>query len=162
MKRSTASDELLMARAVDIARQHMQAGEGGPFGALIVDDSGRIVADGWNRVTSSHDPTAHAEVVAIRRACEVLGRHNLTGHRLITTCEPCPMCLAAAWWARVDGIIFAADRHAAARGGFDDADLYEEMQRPLPARHLRCERIDHPQAETLFDEWLAKPDRIPY
>ena len=123
---------------------------------------GEIVATGNNLVTASHDPTAHAEVVAIRAACAALGSHLLSGCALYTSCEPCPMCLSAAWWARVDRIVFAAGRDDAAAAGFDDSAIYEEVGRPLDQRTLPIAREPHPQALAPFEAWAANPDRTEY
>ncbi|MEK8225398.1 nucleoside deaminase [Oerskovia sp. M15] len=130
------------------------ADEGGPFGAVLVTPDGQVF-EGVNRVTSTNDPTAHAEVVAIRAACAALGTFDLTGSVLYASCEPCPMCLAAGLWARVDAIWFAADRDDAARAGFDDAAFYEffavaPADRSLPVRHLRT-----PSSVEPFDAWRA-------
>jgi guanine deaminase len=134
---------------------------GGPFAALIVrgDD---LVAEGVNRVTRDLDPTAHAEVVAIRRACQAVGSFNLSGCVLVSSCEPCPLCLSAALWARVDEIVFAADRHDAARGGFDDLAFYELFDTPRDEWSLQVGQVATPSATMPFDAWLAKPDRVDY
>jgi guanine deaminase len=116
----------LMRRAIALSRQGMEGGAGGPFGAVVALD-GKVIAEGWNQVTSANDPTAHAEIVAIRRACAALGRFELRGAVLYTSCEPCPMCLAAAWWARVDAVVFGNAREDAAAIGFDDQVLYDEV-----------------------------------
>ncbi|WP_020185575.1 nucleoside deaminase [Methylopila sp. 73B] len=154
------SDRELLARAVELSRTHSEAGEGGPFGAVVATPDGRVVAEGWNQVLSHGDPTAHAEVVAIRRAAEALGTHVLTGHVMYASCEPCPMCLAAVAWARMDRIVFANSRHDAARIGFDDAKIYEEIGRPLDQRWIACERVEMPEAEAVFNEWLARNGTI--
>jgi guanine deaminase len=135
--------------------------DGGPFGAVIARGDA-LLSTGTNRVTASGDPTAHAEIVAIRRAAEALGTHDLSGCTLYTSTEPCPMCLAAAWWARVDGIVFAADRDAAARAGFDDAAIYEEVAADRDARTIPCRQELAEEGEAPFEAWLANPDRQPY
>jgi tRNA(Arg) A34 adenosine deaminase TadA len=150
-----------MRRAITLAREHMAANDGGPFGAVVVRD-GRIVGEGWNRVTSTMDPTAHAEVVAIREAARALGDFRLAGAELFTSCEPCPMCLAAAYWARLERVWYAADRADAAAAQFDDEALYEEMALPIPGRRLPMGRLLAAEARAVFGEWLKKPDRIPY
>jgi guanine deaminase len=155
-------DAALLRRAVDLARIHADAGRGGPFGAVIADQDGTLVAEGWNEVTSTNDPTAHAEVVAIRRACAALGRYDLKGHVVYASCEPCPMCLGAILWARLDRIVFAQDREGAARIGFDDAAIYAEVARPLAERTVRCEQVRLPEADAVFEAWLAKADKVPY
>lgn len=150
-----------MRRAIALSREGMDGGQGGPFGAVIV-HGGRIVGEGQNRVTSSHDPTAHAEVVAIRAACAALGRFDLRGCVVYTSCEPCPMCLAALYWARVDRVYYGNDRADAARIGFDDAFLYREVALPPEERQLPMQRLLANEARAPFDAWLVKPDRIPY
>lgn len=154
-------DQRLLQLSIHLASEKMLAGEGGPFGAVVA-RGGEIVATGWNQVTSSHDPTAHAEVVAIREACRAIGHFSLAGCTLYASCEPCPMCLAAAYWARVDRIFFAASRHDAAAAGFDDAFLYRELLVPVGERALPM--LQHLEAEgaAVFKVWEAKPDKVPY
>jgi tRNA(Arg) A34 adenosine deaminase TadA len=156
-----ALDAPFLREAIRLSRVRMREGRGGPFGAVVVRD-GSILARGWNAVTSSVDPTAHAEVVAIRRACRKLGSHSLAGCVLYASCEPCPMCLAAAYWARVDRIVFAATREDAARAGFDDALIYREVPLAPEARSLPMSRLLGEEAAAVFEEWLAKSDRVPY
>ena len=155
------TDLALLRRAVDLSAERMRDGEGGPFGALIVRD-GEVIAEGWNRVTSANDPTAHAEVSAIREACAKLGTFSLAGCEIFTSCEPCPMCLAAIYWARLDRITFANRREDAAAIGFDDAHIYEEVAAPLDRRAIPTIRLELPEAEAVFAEWRAKPDKIAY
>jgi guanine deaminase len=155
------TQEAFMRRAIALAREGMEGGHGGPFGAVVVAD-GRIVGEGHNRVTSTLDPTAHAEVVAIRAACAALGRFELRGCDIYTSCEPCPMCLSAIYWARLDRIYFANDRADAARIGFDDDVLYREVALAPEARRLPMIRLLADEARGAFEDWLAKPDRIPY
>src|SRR3546814_2235257 len=150
-----------MRHAIALSRRHMQAGAGGPFGAVVVKD-GEIVGEGWNRVTSQNDPTAHAEVVAIREACGRLKRFDLRGAVLYTSCEPCPMCLAATYWARIDRLYYGNTQADAAAIDFDDAFLYRELALPMPQRSLRCEQILHGGARSVFEEWAAKPDKVWY
>src|SRR5918994_7364441 len=157
----SADDHAHLARAVALSRGHMEGGEGGPFGAVIVRD-GRVLAEGWNRVTSSNDPTAHAEVTAIRRACEELGTFSLPGATLFTSCEPCPMCLAAAYWARVSRIVFANTRQDAAAIGFDDQLLYDEIPKPVTERLIPTIHAPSPEAKSVFAAWDAKADKIAY
>lgn len=154
------SDHDWLSQAVDLAVENVAAG-GGPFGALIVRGD-EVVATGVNQVTPTLDPTAHAEVVAIRRACQAIGDFKLDGCTLVTSCEPCPLCLAAALWARVDRVLFTADRHDAARGGFDDLAFYELFATPREQWSMPVARIEHPEATAPFGAWLAKPDRIDY
>lgn len=154
-----ADDSALLARAVELATRSVADG-GGPFGAVVLTAQGRTV-EGTNRVTATADPTAHAEVVAIRAACAATGSHELRGAVLLTSCEPCPMCLAAALWARIDRVVFAADRHDAARAGFDDAALYAafagEDRSPMPVGRLTV-----PGAQRPFETWLAYEERTAY
>ena len=158
---SAELDTPLLREAIRLSRTRMREGRGGPFGAVVARD-GVIVARGWNAVTSSLDPTAHAEVVAIRRACRKLGSFSLAGCILYASCEPCPMCLAAAYWARVDRLVFAATREDAARAGFDDAFIYDEVPLLPEARSLHTDHLLRAEAAAVFEEWLAKPDRVPY
>ncbi len=155
------SEDDLMRRAIALSRQGMEGGAGGPFGAVVALD-GQVIAEGWNQVTSTNDPTAHAEIVAIRRACAALGRFDLRGAVLYTSCEPCPMCLAAAWWARVDAVVFGNAREDAAAIGFDDQVLYDEVAKPIEERRLPMRRLLQAEALAVFAEWARKPDRIPY
>lgn len=156
-----ASDEAFMRHAIALSRRGMEDGAGGPFGAVVVLD-GQVVAEGWNQVTSTNDPTAHAEVVAIRRACTALGRFDLKGATLYTSCEPCPMCLSAAYWARLDAVVFANARDQAASIGFDDEWLYREVPKPVDQRALPMRRLLAAEALEVFEAWAAKADRIPY
>jgi tRNA(Arg) A34 adenosine deaminase TadA len=155
-------DDALLARAVNLSRLHMEAGAGGPFGAVIATKDGRIIAEGWNGVTSGNDPTAHAEVVAIRRACAALGTFDLSGHVIYSSCEPCPMCLGAIYWARLDRLVFANSRADAAAIGFDDARIYDEIPKPIEARLLPTVHRPSREATAVFADWLKKADRIPY
>jgi tRNA(Arg) A34 adenosine deaminase TadA len=155
------SGEAFMRRAVELARQGMEGGRGGPFGAVVVWD-GRVVGEGCNCVTSTNDPTAHAEVVAIRAACAVLSRFDLRGCEVYTSCEPCPMCLAALYWARVDRIHYAVDRAAAARIGFDDELLYREVALSPGRRSLPMLHTPDVEAQRVFDDWARKPNKIHY
>jgi guanine deaminase len=151
----------LMRHAVQLSAERMRDGAGGPFGAIIVKD-GQIIAEGWNCVTSTNDPTAHAEVTAIRRACQALGTFSLKGHEMFTSCEPCPMCLAAIYWARLDRITFANSRKDAAEIGFDDDLLYGEVSKPVEHRAIPTIRLALPEAKAVLAEWRAKPDKTPY
>jgi guanine deaminase len=150
-----------MRHAIALSRRGMEGGAGGPFGAVVVKD-GQVVAEGWNQVTSTNDPTAHAEVVAIRRACAALGRFDLRGATLYTSCEPCPMCLAAAYWARLDAVVFGNARDEAAAIGFDDQFLYDEVAKPIEARALPIRRLLAAEALEVFAAWAEKPDKVPY
>jgi guanine deaminase len=157
---TSSVSESSLRRVVDIAVDNVAAG-GGPFAALIIRGD-EVVAEGVNRVTRDLDPTAHAEVVAIRAACQAIADFSLAGCQLVASCEPCPLCLAAALWARVDGVVYVADRHDAARAGFDDRAFYDLFDRPRSSwpTPVRQTRID--PAAAPFDAWLAKSDRISY
>ena len=150
-----------LQRAVAVSAERMRAGLGGPFGAVIVRD-GRIIAEGFNKVTSAIDPTAHAEITAIREACAGLASFSLQGCVIYTSCEPCPMCLAAIYWARLDAIYFANTRHDAAAIGFDDDHIYREIPKDLSERAILTVRLDLKEARDIFEEWREKPDKIMY
>lgn len=150
-----------MRRAIALSLEKMQAGSGGPFGAVIARD-GEIIAEGWNQVTSTADPTAHAEVVAIRRACQALGRFDLGDCEIYTSCEPCPMCLGAIYWARLRRIWFGNGRADAAAIGFDDDFLYREIPLPIGERSVPTERLLDTEAREAFEAWRRKPDKVPY
>ncbi|WP_298399770.1 nucleoside deaminase [uncultured Azonexus sp.] len=154
-------DDIFLARAVELARQGSERGDGGPFGAVIVHD-GRIVAEAWNRVVACKDPTAHAEVAAIRSASAALDRFHLTGCTLYASSEPCPMCLAAAYWARIERIVFANSRAEAAAIGFCDDWLYDELQLPVSARRIPMEHRPLPGAIETMQTWACCPQRVPY
>lgn len=158
---TTPQDLLHLGRAVALSRERMEANLGGPFGAVIVRD-GVVLAEGWNEVTSTNDPTAHAEVTAIRRACRAVGDFSLAGATLYTSCEPCPMCLASAYWARIDRIVYANTRDDAAAIGFDDAFIYDEMPKAPGERAIAMEHLPTAEATAAFAAWLAKPDKIEY
>jgi guanine deaminase len=153
-------DHRWLARTIELATENVHNG-GGPFGALIV-RNGELIAEGQNRVTATLDPTAHAEVVAIRAACQVVGDFSLAGATLYTSCEPCPLCLSAALWARVDRVVFAADRHDAARGGFDDREFYELFTRDRSTWHVAIDSVRPDDASAPFDAWLAHDHRTDY
>ncbi len=150
-----------MEEAVALARAGMRIHGGGPFGAVIV-ANGQLIGRGSNQVTPLLDPTAHAEVVAIRDACRALQRFDLRGCVLYASCEPCPMCLSAIYWARLDRVYFAATRKDAAGIGFDDDFIYEQIPLELTARSLPMVQVPTTAATELFAEWSAKPDRVPY
>ena len=153
-------DIAFMRRAIELSASCAQSDEG-PFGAVVVLD-GKIIGEGVNQVVPTGDPTAHAEVVAIRAACEAVGLHVLDGAVLYTSCEPCPMCLSAAWWARVKEIVYANNRADAAAIGFDDDAIYEEGAAPLHQRKLPIRRFGADEALEVFKLWHAKPDKVPY
>lgn len=154
-------NEAFMRDAIGLSIQRMREGRGGPFGAVIVRDGG-IISRGSNEVTTANDPTAHAEIVAIREACRVLGSFRLDGCEIYASCEPCPMCLSAIYWARINRMFYAATRRDAAEAGFDDEFLYREILLPVAERRLSTRQILREQALAAFAEWKAKPDRIPY
>ena len=154
------NEEGFMRRAIALSCQGVAEG-GGPFGAVVVKD-GAILGEGRNAVVPARDPTAHAEIVAIRAACAALGTHDLSGARIYTSCEPCPMCLGAIWWARIGEIVYANDRAGAAAIGFDDAAIYEEVCLPLAARRLPLRRLLAQEAAQAFRLWEATPDKVPY
>ena len=154
-------DQAPLGEAFRLAREAMADGRGGPFGAVVAMGD-RIVGRGANRVVRDADPTAHAEIVAIRDACRALGTHDLRGAVIYATCEPCPMCLAAIHWARIDRIVYAGDRDDAARAGFDDALLYAEVAAPPERRRTPMRQVDREEARRLFAQWLANPARVPY
>ncbi len=150
-----------MREAIRLSRDGMQSGHGGPFGCIIVKD-GVVVGRGNNRVTSTCDPTAHAEVVAIREACAALKTFSLPGCALYTSCEPCPMCLAAIYWARLDVIYYANTRSDAAEIGFDDDLIYREVALAVEHRSKTMKALLRDEALDVFREWTGKTDRVPY
>jgi len=155
------SDFVWLEHSIRLATENVANG-GGPFGAVIVRD-GELVAEGQNRVTATLDPTAHAEVVAIRAACQAVGDFSLAGATLYSSCEPCPLCLSAALWARIDRVVFAADRHDAARGGFDDSAFYDLWARDRSTWELPTVVSLRPEnAPAPFDAWLAHTERTDY
>lgn len=152
--------EAFIREVIRLAEANVRRG-GGPFAALVVRD-GEVLAVGTNRVTTDNDPTAHAEIVAIREACRRLGHFQLSGCDLYTSCEPCPMCLGAIYWARPARVFYAATRHDAARAGFDDALIYDELERPGPERRIPFIHVPDRDAWAPFQAWLDHPDRTPY
>ena len=150
-----------MQEAVRISIRKMRANEGGPFGAVVV-RKGKIVGRGWNRVTSSNDPTAHAEVVAIRAACKRLKTFQLDDCELYTSCEPCPMCLSAIYWARFKRVFYGNTRKDAARIQFDDDFLYREVALPISRRKIPMKQLLRTEALKAFKEWETKADKIRY
>ncbi|HXD79639.1 MAG TPA: nucleoside deaminase [Puia sp.] len=157
----TAIDREFLHLAIGLARQGIEAGRGGPFGCVIV-RNGEIVGQGSNGVTSTNDPTAHAEIVAIRDACQRLGHFQLAGCTMYTSCEPCPMCLGAIYWARPARVVYAATRLQAAEAGFDDDFIYREIELPAEARKILFEFGQDDAAEDVFSLWRAKGDRRLY
>ena len=152
---------IFMEQAIALAVENVTSGRGGPFAAVIVRDGG-IVATGVNLVTASNDPTAHGEIVAIRNACKALGSFQLTGCEIYTSCEPCPMCLAAIHWARCKTIFYGCSAADAAAAGFDDASLYEEIKRPIDQRTIPTVNLLRERAISTFDAWRSYADRIDY
>lgn len=150
-----------MREAIRISVQKMRANCGGPFGAVVV-RNGKVVGRGWNQVTSGNDPTAHAEVTAIRDACKRLKTFQLTDCELYTSCEPCPMCLAAMYWARLKKVYFGNTRKDAAKIDFDDDFIYKEVPLPIQKRKLPMRQLMHKEALVAFKEWQSKPGKIRY
>ena len=150
-----------MRRAISLAEDNASSGNGGPFGAVIVKD-GKVVAEGSNTVTVDNDPTAHAEVNAIRRACAVLGTFDLSGCELYTSCEPCPMCLAACYWAHISRVYYAAGRDDAAAAGFDDDMIYVEVAKPLDERKLPFIQLLPEEGLRPFLLWRSNLDKVRY
>lgn len=157
----TEQDKTFMMRAIELARGGMESGVGGPFGCVVVKD-GEIVGEGSNQVTSTNDPTAHAEVVAIRDACKNLGTFQLDGCTIYTSCEPCPMCLGAIYWSRPTGIFFAATQVDAAAVGFDDEHFYKELEKPNDERELPMVNLLRDEAQKVFAAWAEKTDKTEY
>lgn len=150
-----------MQEAIDLAVKNVHAGQGGPFGALVVRD-GEVIARATNRVTSINDPTAHAEIMAIRKACERLGHFELSGCTLYASCEPCPMCLGAIYWARLDRVYYAGTREDAAAVGFDDEYIYRELDRSPSERKIPMENMMRGEAQRAFQAWIKTDDRMEY
>jgi guanine deaminase len=150
-----------MTRAIELAVENIRSGRGGPFAALVVKD-GRILGEGTNRVTTTNDPTAHAEVVAIRAACAALGTFRLDGCDLYATCEPCPMCLGAIYWARPARVYFGCNAADAAAAGFDDAFIYQQVGLPFEERKIPFLEVMRQESLACFQAWMEKTDRIDY
>jgi tRNA(Arg) A34 adenosine deaminase TadA len=153
--------EHFMRLAIELARENIKSGEGGPFGAVVVKD-GVVVGRGANKVVSEHDPTAHAEVVAIRDACQNLNTFQLDGCIIYSSCEPCPMCLGAVYWSRPDKLFFAASREDAARAGFDDAYIYTQLAISVDKRDIKTETLLERESNEVFEQWIASEQKIPY
>lgn len=150
-----------MRQAIELAIENVTSGRGGPFGAVIVKD-GVVIAAAANQVTATNDPTAHAEITAIRAACQALGTFVLEGCELYTSCEPCPMCLAATYWARCQKIYYGSNAQDAAKAGFDDAFLYEQMKAPLAERSLPIENLCAEEAWGAFQAWIEYEKKVEY
>ena len=153
--------ESFMKKAIELSRKNIREGKGGPFAAVVVKD-GKIVARGTNLVTSTNDPTAHAEVVAIREACRALGTFQLGGCELYTSCEPCPMCLGAIYWARPDKVYYANTHTDAAHVGFDDMFIYKELAMPITGRRIPMVQMMREEAMAAFEEWQKLQDKVRY
>lgn len=154
-------NEKFLYRAIALANNNIEQGTGGPFAAVIVKD-GEIVAESVNTVTSDNDPTAHAEINAIREACKKLGDFQLSGCQLYASCEPCPMCLGAIYWARPDVVFFAASQEDAAFGGFDDAFIYDEIEKSQTERTIPFIRKPLPEGRKVFEKWNRTEHKITY
>jgi guanine deaminase len=153
--------KIFMQEAIELSRKGSQSGKGGPFGAVVVKDN-QIVGRGYNQVTSTHDPTAHAEVVAIRDACRNLNTFHLRDCIILTSCEPCPMCLGAIYWAQLKHIYYANTRKDAADIGFSDDFIYEEINKPLQDRKIPIEQFLREEANKIFQDWQDNENKIPY
>lgn len=154
-------DNAFMARAIQLAVENVRSGCGGPFGCVVVKD-GSVVAEGANQVTATNDPTAHAEMLALRQACQKLRCFELRGCELYTSCEPCPMCLSAIYWARIDKVYFGGLAEDAAKAGFDDSAIYGEIAQPLAQRKIPMVSMMREEALAAFRAWNENPDKILY
>ena len=157
----TKRDEFFMRRAIALAQEGMNSNEGGPFGAVVVKDD-KIIAEGNNAVTSTNDPTAHAEVVAIRNACKELNSFQLDDCIIYTSCEPCPMCLGAIYWARPKKVFYACDKKDAAEIDFDDQFIYTELDLPISERSIPFVRLLKEEGKLVFNKWAEKVDKTEY
>lgn len=162
IKKRNIIETKFIKRAIELAQKGMEANEGGPFGALVVNQAGKIIGEGNNKVTSTNDPTAHAEIVAIRNACAHIQDFQLTGCTVYTSCEPCPMCLAAIYWARPDKIIYACSRKDAASIGFDDEYIYQEIPLPIEERAITTKQLYRKEGLVVFNIWQQKENKIDY
>lgn len=157
----TIAEQKFLERAVALSYEGMQTGKGGPFGCVIVKDE-KIIGEGYNQVTATNDPTAHAEIVAIRNACKNLNSFQLTGCDIYASCEPCPMCLGAIYWARPKRVIYANTKKDAAAINFDDQFIYDEIEKPDGERRIEFIHHPMPQAIEVFEEWQSKSFKISY
>lgn len=160
-KKFDTSKIAFMREAIRLADENISSGKGGPFGAVVVKD-GKIVTAVANRVTSTNDPTAHAEVVAIREACKILETFDLSGCEIYASCEPCPMCLGAILWARIEKLYYAAGRKDAAMGGFDDEEFYIEIAKPAEEQKIKPTQLLQDEAVVVFNHWNGMLDKTPY
>lgn len=154
-------NKIFMDEAISISNKNLETNEGGPFGAVIVKD-GKIIGKGNNRVTSTNDPTAHAEIVAIRDACKNIENFSLDECDIYTSCEPCPMCLAAIYWARIKNIYYSNTRKDAADIGFDDSYIYDQIALPIDQRDIKAIKIDNPFSKEVFENWKNKVNKVAY
>lgn len=154
-------EKKFMHRAIELAQSGMEQNHGGPFGCVIV-KNGTIIAEGHNRVTTDNDPTAHAEIIAIRKACAKLNDFQLTDCEIYTSCEPCPMCFGAIYWARPKKIYYAANREDAAKAGFDDEFIYKELENSKKDHTIPMQQSERNKAIQVFEEWIKKEDKIDY
>lgn len=158
---STENHKKFIQRAIDLSKKGMDNNAGGPFGAIVV-KNGEIIAEGYNKVTSSNDPTAHAEVVAIRNACEKLGSFQLEDCIIYTSCEPCPMCLGAIYWSRPKAVYYACTKEDAAEIGFDDQFIYEEIESGIDNRKIKFINLNREEGKEVFKKWEVKEGRTDY
>lgn len=161
MQNEPMNRDKFMQLAIDLAASNLLTGKGGPFGAVIV-KNGEVVGKGSNEVTSTNDPTAHAEVVAIRDACKNLNSYQLEDCEVYASCEPCPMCLGAIYWSRVKKLYFAATREDAANAGFDDSYIYNQVPLKPEKRDIGSVQLMRPQAVKVFEQWIESEQKIPY
>ncbi|HMA63116.1 MAG TPA: nucleoside deaminase [bacterium] len=154
-------DQYFIDQAIKLARERSDSGENGPFGAVIV-RNGEIISRGWNTVVSSHDPTAHAEINAIRKAADKLGNNDLQGCTIYSSCEPCPMCFSAILWARLDRVVYSSTRQDAAQAGFDDQVILEEIKKDWKQRYIKSRKIESKEADQVFQNWIDNPDKKTY
>jgi guanine deaminase len=161
LRAGPATANSLMAKVIGLSVENVRNGKGGPFAALVA-KRGTVLGVGTNLVTSTNDPTAHAEIVAIREACRMLKHFQLTECEVYTTCEPCPMCMGALYWARPQKIFYAATRRDAAKIGFDDAFIYEQLRLPIGMRDIPMQQVMRQEALEAFRHWQGKPDKVAY
>mgnify|MGYP006298963695 CR=1 FL=1 len=154
-------DQYFIDQAIKLAREKSASGENGPFGAVIV-KAGEIISRGWNTVVSSHDPTAHAEINAIRKAANKLGDNDLDGCTIYSSCEPCPMCFSAIMWARLDRVVYSSTRQDASQAGFDDQVILDEIKKNWDNRSIESKKIESKQADQVFQDWIDNPDKKTY
>lgn len=159
--RETSPNPDFMREAIALSQRSIDSGKGGPFGAVVVKD-GKVVGAAHNEVTSTNDPTAHAEVVAIRRACKTLKTFQLSGCELYTSCEPCPMCLGAIYWARPDRVYYANTKIDAADIGFDDQFIYDELEQPMVQRQIPMHQLLRDEAQQVFQSWVTQENKVEY